>query len=221
MTRRVICNREPLGGNVFVLIVLSVILLIYCSVMLHYRTHMHTVNAQLYVTTLHVSLFMLLWSFIQAMWTDPGEVPASWKEFHMGGASEQKPKRYCLRCLVFKPERCHHCEFCNRCVLTMDHHSSWINNCVGFYNRKFFMLLVVYALVFSCVVAVGMAGPVWELVTEKTAFVSYESTMISLSYGVNILIACLVTLCLNTHLKRVSINMTLVEKMYNAKPGEV
>ena len=58
---------------------------------------------------------------------------------------EHKKRRYCLICHIFKPERCHHCSTCNRCILNMDHHCPWINNCVGFTNRKFFMLLVVYA----------------------------------------------------------------------------
>ena len=40
---------------------------------------------------------------------------------------ECKKRRYCLICHIFKPERCHHCSACNRCVLNMDHHCPWIN----------------------------------------------------------------------------------------------
>jgi hypothetical protein len=50
-------------------------------------------------------------------------------------------------CNVFKPERCHHCSSCGRCVLNMDHHCPWVNNCIGFWNRKPFILLLIYVLV--------------------------------------------------------------------------
>jgi len=56
-------------------------------------------------------------------------------------------------CNVFKPERCHHCSACNRCVLNMDHHCPWINNCVGFWNRKYFMLLLIYVLISTYYIA--------------------------------------------------------------------
>lgn len=59
-------------------------------------------------------------------------------------------------CNVFKPERCHHCSACNRCVLNMDHHCPWINNCVGFWNRKFFLLLLVYVLISTYFIGVTM-----------------------------------------------------------------
>ena len=62
------------------------------------------------------------------------------------GDPENKRKRYCLMCNVFKPDRCHHCSACNRCVLNMDHHCPWVNNCIGFWNRKHFLLLLFYAV---------------------------------------------------------------------------
>eukprot|EP00347_Sterkiella_histriomuscorum_P000410 403375973 len=81
--------------------------------------------ASVLLTVFHILFVMLVWSFFQAMTTDPGQVPVFWG-FHFGD-SENKRRRYCLMCNVFKPERCHHCSACNRCVLNMDHHCS-INN---------------------------------------------------------------------------------------------
>ena len=97
---------------------------------------------------------LLVWSFFQAMFTDPGQVPVFWG-FYLGD-SENKRRRYCLMCNIFKPERCHHCSACNRCVLNMDHHCPWINNCVGFWNRKFFMLLLIYVLIATYFVVVSL-----------------------------------------------------------------
>lgn len=95
----------------------------------------------------NMNFVMLVWSFLQTMTTDPGQVPVFWG-FHLGDP-EQKRRRYCLMCNIFKPERCHHCSVCNRCVLNMDHHCPWINNCVGFWNRKYFLLLLIYVLLIT------------------------------------------------------------------------
>lgn len=73
----------------------------------------------------------------------------------------------CGICDAFKPTRSHHCKLtrilviipriCNRCILKMDHHCPWINNCVGLMNLKFFLLLLGYSFllctntcIFSC-----------------------------------------------------------------------
>ena len=39
----------------------------------------------------------------------------------------------------------------------MDHHCPWINNCIGFWNRKFFILLLIYVLIVTYFVCVTMS----------------------------------------------------------------
>lgn len=52
--------------------------------------------------------------------------------------------RFCKSWNVFKPPRSHHCSSCGRCVLKMDHHCPWINNCVGYDNYGHFLRFVLY-----------------------------------------------------------------------------
>ncbi|GAB1600488.1 palmitoyltransferase ZDHHC16-like [Argonauta hians] len=52
----------------------------------------------------------------------------------------------CKRCIAPKPPRAHHCSICRHCILRMDHHCPWLNNCVGFYNHRYFFLYMVYMM---------------------------------------------------------------------------
>ena len=132
-------------GNMFVLLVIAVMSFIYVEFVRTWGPRVESNPIVLVLLVFFNLLFvMLVWSFFQTMTTDPGQVPVFWG-FHLGDP-EQKRRRYCLMCNIFKPERCHHCSVCNRCVLNMDHHCPWINNCVGFWNRKYFLLLLIYVL---------------------------------------------------------------------------
>ncbi|GLC60858.1 hypothetical protein PLESTB_001684100 [Pleodorina starrii] len=66
-------------------------------------------------------------------------------------------ERQCGTCLVARPLRAKHCQFCNRCVRRFDHHCPAIANCVGEANERSFaawlftmwvtQILVVYVAV--------------------------------------------------------------------------
>ena len=54
-------------------------------------------------------------------------------------------RRYCETCKLLKPERCHHCRQCGKCILRMDHHCNWLYNCIGWTNYKYFLVFLMYA----------------------------------------------------------------------------
>ena len=45
----------------------------------------------------------------------------------------------CYNCLAVRPKDSHHCSTCHCCILEQDHHCPWINNCVGLFNKKYFI----------------------------------------------------------------------------------
>ncbi|KAG8645273.1 hypothetical protein MANES_10G049400v8 [Manihot esculenta] len=111
-----------------------------------------TLNALIFTLIASLCLF----SFSACVLTDPGHVPYSYvPDVEGNDASDQESLnnssqlRQCDKCCAHKPPRAHHCRICRRCVLRMDHHCLWINNCVGYWNYKAFFILVLHATVAS------------------------------------------------------------------------
>ncbi|XP_056456422.1 palmitoyltransferase ZDHHC2 isoform X2 [Gadus chalcogrammus] len=129
----------------------------------------------IYLLAYHVTFIMFVWAYWQTIFTSPMN---PLKEFHLSysdkelleradrGESQQEilrrlakdlpiytrtnsgAIRFCDRCQLLKPDRCHHCSVCDKCILKMDHHCPWVNNCVGFSNYKYFMLFLAYSLLY-------------------------------------------------------------------------
>ena len=124
-------------------------------------------------------------------------------------------------CNVFKPERCHHCSACNRCVLNMDHHCPWINNCVGFWNRKYFLLLLIYVLIMTYTTALSLFYDFYKTLEYgfNNKFFSKDDPklnnyiLIMVSFLLNFIIACLMTAFLKFHIMLASDNKTTIENL--------
>ncbi|XP_028655356.1 palmitoyltransferase ZDHHC20-B isoform X2 [Erpetoichthys calabaricus] len=143
-------------------------------------TIMNTGEKIVYLVIFHLSFVMFVWSYWKTIFSKPAN-PS--KDFCLPKADkeqferEERPElqqeilrrvakdlplstrtgtgaiRYCDRCQVIKPDRCHHCSACDMCVLKMDHHCPWVNNCVGFSNYKFFILFLAYSLIYCLFIA--------------------------------------------------------------------
>jgi len=107
----------------------------------------------------HVVAGLLMVSYVRTIASEPGYVPV---EFYLEHENVSEANRMvikmCSKCQRPKPPRTHHCRACGRCILKMDHHCPWVNNCVAFRNYKFFVLFVTYLPV-ACFTVIVLCIP--------------------------------------------------------------
>jgi len=53
----------------------------------------------------------------------------------------------CKICNVLCPKGTFHCPDCDSCVLDSGNHCPWLNNCIGLFNRKSFLLFCLYSVI--------------------------------------------------------------------------
>ncbi|CAD8052352.1 unnamed protein product [Paramecium sonneborni] len=111
------------------------------------------------------SVYMIFWSLYKASTIEPGFIPKNTMVEH----DETQPQNYCLSCRIRRPERSHHCSKCQRCILNMDHHCIWTSNCIGLYNRKYFILILFWgslgmflASIFGLINLSALWNKIWE-----------------------------------------------------------
>lgn len=180
---------------------------------------------------------MALWSYLCAHLADPGIVPSAWREFVakvgpeldvITARLEWQPGKstICKKCNSPRPERTHHCHVCGVCVLRMDHHCPWINNCVGFRNYKQFLLLVVYcilaavfALLTSLPEMLECAAQLWRILdgTQQDHLTVKPGDVVAmLAFGIVALVFLSLLLpMVGTHVLLAIQNSTSIESHYD------
>ncbi|KAJ9464812.1 putative protein S-acyltransferase 12 [Diplonema papillatum] len=141
------CSGMRLISSPMVLIVIGLVLLTWVPYVV--LNPMTTTPARLCKVILTVLVLLTLASYMQVVFIDPGTVPA-W--FHEHAEGSPGVYQVCRKCNAYKPPRSHFDSVTGRLVLNMDHFCPWVANTVGFYNRKFFVLFLLYACA-SCLFA--------------------------------------------------------------------
>jgi len=140
-------NRRDQAGLVMACITLS-LLIFSCFVVIYIVSvgEWAEVHAVMFIFLVAMAVI----SHLQVMFSDPGTVPRNAQPLTRSDPSQ--PETICGRCDAYKPTRAHHCRICGRCIVRMDHHCPWMNNCVGWANQKHFCLFLFY----TCAVSLYM-----------------------------------------------------------------
>ena len=142
-------------GKVFVLAVIaltsSVVYIFYKYVILYMFDTYSNLYTALHLMYGHYLLMMIMFHYYKAVTTPPGKPPSQIDGVPIASI--------CKQCITPKPPRTHHCSICKNCCLKMDHHCPWINNCVGHFNHKYFMLFCI----FMCLGTIYVSFSSWQL----------------------------------------------------------
>ncbi|XP_018494101.1 palmitoyltransferase ZDHHC16-like [Galendromus occidentalis] len=127
-----------------VVLLSSVILISYVlGIEWYLRKELHKTLALAFVIGHYLQV--CVWThFYKGVVTDPGHPTVS----------DPTNADVCKRCVFPKPPRTHHCSVCKRCVLRMDHHCPWLNNCVGLNTHRHFYLFSFFTLLGCIFIAI-------------------------------------------------------------------
>lgn len=119
---------------------------------------------------LNTIFFSLAITFYCLTLIDPGYVPLK-KDF-LGLmerlVDEELHLDYiCINCENLRPENTMHCNYCNKCVQGFDHHCTFVNNCLGYKNHRYFLLFLFFFTLY-------MLAMVWHSIYAMNILFSYS-----------------------------------------------
>ncbi|KAL1524571.1 hypothetical protein AB1Y20_019461 [Prymnesium parvum] len=225
------CAVAPCTGFRFLASPMFVV--VWCIVAINYAPYVlwtprDTVVRWLCVIVFHVLVALLLGSYVMCVFTDPGTVPVEWHEAVAKDEALAASHRLCPKTRMYRPLRSHYCSVTRRVVLNMDHFCPWVVNTVGFYNRKFFVLFLMYTLL-SCLWVIFTSVPLIFALKDQKQY-GEELRRIGAKWGSNRLMVAMLAMLLDAalsvmllcffsfHVRMVLLNETTIEgpsSMYN------
>eukprot|EP00929_Paragymnodinium_shiwhaense_P046858 TRINITY_DN23831_c0_g1_i1.p1 TRINITY_DN23831_c0_g1~~TRINITY_DN23831_c0_g1_i1.p1 ORF type:complete len:459 (+),score=71.88 TRINITY_DN23831_c0_g1_i1:198-1574(+) len=170
----------------------------------------------------------ILFEYARTAFTDPGAPEAtaspgtdssrqkSLEEdgLDLEGGLKAEEIRKCGQCGgAPKPARSHHCKVCRRCVLRMDHHCPFVNNCIGLRNHRYFIYFLMW-LVVGCLAQVAISCPLaFLVVTGKSVDNTPRQFHIMTLFGVVSVAVCMLGPFLGMHIYLVAKDRTTLESM--------
>lgn len=137
------------------------------------------------IVVYNILVVLALTSHIRTMFTNPGAVPRCARALSPAG---EDGEMICGRCDSFKPAVSHHCRVCGRCIVRMDHHCPWMNNCIGAMNQKFFVLFLTYTTAQCIFVLVTLAVRVGTCAPESSVEACFPGEEGRLAIGLVVLV---------------------------------
>ncbi|KAJ6582789.1 DHHC palmitoyltransferase-domain-containing protein, partial [Mycena sp. CBHHK59/15] len=176
-----------------------------------------------HIAVTYTLTFLLFSSLIVCVARDPGPVMLNEVLDDATEATEalmsprddfSAPGRWCRKCWAPKPERAHHCQYCGRCVLKMDHHCPWLGGkCIGHRTYPAFLHFILCITLLATYIAVVCVFALWhafndpmtmnELMPLHALFLTFYALVFALVMGS----------FYGYHLYLVAINQTTIENL--------